>query len=575
MRKTFFRLLVTGSLAFALGSCVNPKNSEFSATTSLIKDKAAYLPGEKVNFTTDHVSPDLEVRYYHLGKLISKDKLSGTAWSWAPPKDDYKGYYVTLWDTKNQQPVSSTAVDVSSDWSRFPRYGFLSEYGEISEKKEDSVISNLKNHHINGLQFYDWHYKHHQPLAGTSEKPWDEWTDIAKRRILKKTVADYISLAHQYNMKAMFYNLNYGILKGYDKNQLPDSVFMYKDPNHQEIDVFKLPEEAFISDIYFTDPANKTWQNFLIGQNNEVYKVFGFDGFHIDQVGDRGKVYRYDGTDADLPNAFPKFISAMKKARPDKRLLFNAVNQYGQEEMANSELDFLYTEVWEPNDGFKELAQVLLDNSRFSGGKKNTVLAAYMDYNKANNKGEFNTPGVLLADAVIFAFGGSHLELGEHMLGKEYFPNNNLKMKPDLQEGLADYYNFLVAYENLLRDGGTFQSAAVRSENPEFKINAWPPVQGQIATVSKNVENRQVVHFINFTKANSLEWRDKDGTQAEPGVISKLSVAVNSAKPVSKVWYASPDLAKGAPQELKFSQTQNTVTVTLPDFKYWGMLVLE
>ena len=49
-----------------------------------------------------------------------------------------------------------------------------------------------------------------------------------------------------------------------------------------------------------------------------------------------------------------------------------------------------------------------------------------MNYNKADNRGEFNTPGVLLTDAVMFALGGSHLELGgDHMLCKEYFPNEN------------------------------------------------------------------------------------------------------------------------------------------------------
>ena len=57
-----------------------------------------------------------------------------------------------------------------------------------------------------------------------------------------------------------------------------------------------------------------------------------------------------------------------------------------------------------------------------------------MNYNRADNTGEFNTPGVLLTDAVMFALGGSHLELGDHMLCKEYFPNDNLEM--DEESGL-------------------------------------------------------------------------------------------------------------------------------------------
>ncbi len=77
-----------------------------------------------------------------------------------------------------------------------------------------------------------------------------------------------------------------------------------------------------------------------------------------------------------------------------------------------------------------------------------------MDYNLASSKGYFNTPGVLLTDAVIFSFGGAHLEMGDHMLCKEYFPNSNLQMKPELQAAIVHYYDFLTAYQNLLRDGG-------------------------------------------------------------------------------------------------------------------------
>ena len=60
-----------------------------------------------------------------------------------------------------------------------------------------------------------------------------------------------------------------------------------------------------------------------------------------------------------------------------------------------------------------------------------------MNYDLANNMGTFNTPGVLLTNAVIFALGGSHLELGEHMLCKEYFPNSNLGMSSELQEAMV------------------------------------------------------------------------------------------------------------------------------------------
>ena len=102
----------------------------------------------------------------------------------------------------------------------------------------------------------------------------------------------------------------------------------------------------------------------------------------------------------------------MKADAPDKNLVMNAVNQYGQQGIAQAATDFLYTEVWSPNDNYSDLATIIQYNNSYSNNTKNTVLAAYMNYDLADNQGYFNTPGVLMTDAVIFANGGSHLELG-------------------------------------------------------------------------------------------------------------------------------------------------------------------
>ena len=100
----------------------------------------------------------------------------------------------------------------------------------------------------------------------------------------------------------------------------------------------------------------------------------------------------------------------------------NAVSRYGAEQIAQTgKVDFLYNEVWgKDNDRteakFSHLKTIIDENNEYSGNQLNTVFAAYMNYWLAENVGEFNTPGVLLTDAVMFALGGSHLELGPHML---------------------------------------------------------------------------------------------------------------------------------------------------------------
>jgi dextranase len=60
--------------------------------------------------------------------------------------------------------------------------------------------------------------------------------------------------------------------------------------------------------------------------------------------------------------------------------------------------------------------------------------------------GFFSDPGVLLADASIFASGGAHIELGDgdYMLDHPYFPNQYLLMRSSLQQAVRNYYDFFV-----------------------------------------------------------------------------------------------------------------------------------
>ena len=138
-----------------------------------------------------------------------------------------------------------------------------------------------------------------------------------------------------------------------------------------------------------------------------------------------------------------------------------------------------------------------------------------------------------------------------------------------------EYYDFLTAYENLLRDGGTFNTPAVSSTDNAVAINNWPPVYGQASIVGKEFEQRQVLHFLNFNGVNTLQWRDDQKIQTTPTVKSDFEVSVQSAKNVSKVWFASPDINGGASQEVEFTQNGNQVIVEMPYLKYWSMLVLE
>lgn len=553
---------------------ITPSYSNVSIST----DKAVYKPGNDVNFTIDNstLPATAKVRYKHLNSILSEVALAGATWKWTTPATDFTGYIAEVYSNENgtETIYSTIGIDVSSSWKKFPRYGFLSKFSQLSDEEINAVISNLNRYHINGLQFYDWHNKHHKPLPFIGSTPLNSWKNISNTDVYFNTVQKYISSAHSYNMKAMFYNLVYGAWENADADGVLKEWYIFKDNTHTIKDFLRL-SAPFLSNIYLLDPSNTEWQKYIENENKKVYQYLDFDGYHMDQLGDWGAHYKYDGAYLNLSETYKPFINAIKADEPEKDIVMNAVSQYGQQGIAEASSDFLYTEVWSPFDSYNDLANLIKQNNVYSNNTKNTVLAAYINYDMANNKGYFNTPSVLQANAVIFAFGGAHLELGEHMLGQEYFPNNNLTMKEDLKTSLTSYYDFLVAYQNLLRDGGTFNDVSVSSLDGKISIAKWPASQGYIACFGKKVGSSQVIHLINFKDSKTTNWRDNTGIQITPALIKDAQLVLTSAAAVKSIWVASPDIIGAASRSINFAQSGNKVSFILPELKYWSMIVVE
>src|SRR5205085_11036623 len=125
------------------------------------------------------------------------------------------------------------------------------------------IVDNLNRFHINGLQFYDWQYKHHKPLAGTVQHPDTIWKDIGGRDIYASAIRSYITAAHKRKMKTMFYDLAYGTYQNAEADGVSPEWYLYTDPNHNNIEKFELAKPPFLSDLLFTDPSNSGWQQYL------------------------------------------------------------------------------------------------------------------------------------------------------------------------------------------------------------------------------------------------------------------------------------------------------------------------
>ncbi len=585
--KVFLVLLIASIQAFAVPAAAQRSHytgtQEGSWFRSLSTDRARYDPLATAKFTAvfrqNAAGTELEIVYEQLDSVVGTDTVQvqnadSVSWLWRVPGRDYTGYLaeVYLLNAGTLLDYSDIALDVSSSWSRFPRYGFLSSYPYMSERSIDSTISELNRYHINGLQFYDWQYKHNEPLAGTVQDPSPTWHDIANRTNYLSTVEGYINAAHSRGMTAMNYNLLYGAYANAYQDGVNDSWSLYEDPNHQTRDFYQLPS-GWASNLYIMDPGNNDWRDYIFAQERKVFLALHFDGWHVDQLGYLGSVWNYAGEAVDPSSDFQSFLT-QAKLQLNVDLVMNAVGQYGQSEIARAPVDFLYTEVWDPDSTYGDLVDIINQNSSYSENRLHTVLAAYMDYNKSG--GDFNTPGVLLTDAVIFAAGGDHLELGEHMLSSEYFPTDKLEMTDSLRQDLVHYYDFMVAYENLLRDGERGASIPLSGETSSGSLNlSSRPTRGSVWSDVTMKNGLMILNMINFTRANSMAWRDKYGTQTTPDTLTGINMSFTSGTKIRKIWEASPDFYEGSPVDLAFTQTGTQVSFTIPKLLYWNTVVVE
>lgn len=554
-------------------------------------DRAAYAPGAPVTLWVDLLNGtgatfggSVQVAITHLGapvttfapQSVTALAAGGTAtrtFTWTAPAGDFQGYLVavSVLDAAGARADSfSCAVDVSSDWTRFPRYGYLASYNTDSPTAWHEVWQ-LKNLHLNALQFYDWQWKHHVPYnTGAS------WPDIANRTVLRSTVNDFIAAAHAYGMLAFNYNLYGAAYDGYgqDGSGVDGGMALY-DAAHNQLS-FTLPSGWATPRLWQMNNRDARWQPYIFGREATVFANFAFDGWHIDCLGTHA-AYDWGGNAFNLDDYNAPFVNNAKAAL-GKRMLINNVDAVGlQPVAAGANVDVLYAELWDGHANYADIASLVTQARAWSA--KPLVLPAYMNRNLSS--GTFNEASVRLADAAIFASGASHLELGDgdKMLHVEYFPNDlSVTMSASLQEALRGYYDFLVGYENLLRDGQSPAAARLVLAGADTSTDARA---GTVWVIARRDSLRQVVHLVNLLANTSTRWRDDNGTYATPPTLTNVAAKLYYEGTIGDcaLHVASPDVDGGQAATLATTKGSDAagqyLAFTLPRLAYWDMLWLD
>lgn len=571
-------------------------------------DKARYAVGEEVVLLVSLEAPaaqtplhaTLKATFWHLDTQVAEIAqpvtLSGTnpiqvRMRWTPPPQDYMGYLagVRLLGPAGQELArSQTAIDVSSEWNRFPRYGYLAHYSKQEGADPDAWIAELNKFHIDGLEYYDFQYQHDRPLAGTVEHPASEWHDIAGRTVSRAIVDAFLAAARRHNIMSMAYNSSYSayVSAFTDGSGVRLQWATWDTPGGprtlQAAKGLDLPAGGGWSTprLIYMNQNSPQWQHYIFGQMADLFRVYPFDGWHIDTFGTRG-AYAYNGAYVNFIAGFRPFIDNAKQAL-DKRIVLNTVNTWGQDETARSDADFVYSELWEDHETYASIqdaaAQVHAANPAAG-----LVFAAYLQRPQKDDPPlaakDFNAPGVLLADAVIFASGASHIELGDgsRMLSDEYFPaDTRFAVTPQLSSALRHYYDFLTAYENVLRYNVFPADAAVTiSGQPSSPYG----VPNTIWTMARRKGDRTIVHLINLEGSADPHWRDVRADRPAPPRLTSLKVRVAVDADIATAGWASPDVDGGRYHPLAFTRGddhgERYVDFALPSLDYWDMVVLD
>ena len=563
-------------------------------------DKSAYKPHDTVEVLLQIENPDkdvlngnLKVFVKHMDQTIEEKQIDVVLnpeeertceLTFSMPADDFKGYAVEayLYCNESMLDMEITAIDVSSDWNVFPRYGYLTNMEERTEEESREILNRLLKHHINGLFYYDVIDRHDKPLAGTAKKPDEKWNTLAWKQASRKTVMDMIKIGHEYNMKSFIYNLIFGAYDKYEDLGVKKEWGLYRDPNHQNQDAHDLSTLGWETQkLWLFNPANKGWQDYYLNIHKELFEVYPFDGIQVDSLGGRGDLYDYDGNLVKLNESYASLLNRLHDELQVK-VLFNPVSGYGMsQQLKEVAYDILYMEVWPGDHGTYASLKIALDNLyRSTKGERGAVIAAYMNYEKEKSTGgAFNTAGVNFTNAVLLAAGGSHLELGDTgMLSSEYYPGSTLKINKNLAEDLRNYYSFMVAYENYLRGPGLEEK--VLKTYVDDTLTSYNSEVGRIWSFTKVKDAKtEMLHLINFTNANHVEWVDKMGTQAEPEVLKNKKVKHYVSIEPTRVGVASPDYKQGIYENVDFEvgkdESGKYITFELPSLEYWTMVVIQ
>jgi dextranase len=208
------------------------------------------------------------------------------------------------------------------------------------------------------------------------------------------------------------------------------------------------------------------------------------------------------------------------------------------------------------------------------GHGKPVVLAAYINPQHIHN--------VLLTDAVIFASGGGHIELGEAnaLLADAYFPRYG-PVSEELSHALKRYYDFTVRYQDVVgprTEDATLDFTGkieVRTLGTGEVVNtAANAVKNKVWPIVRSGEGSTAISLVNLLGLDAPDW--KEPLSSSPNPLAAAEVRIDGVEQDAlRIWFATPDNEDLSTQQLNFKQDNGVLTFEIPSLVYWDLIVIE
>lgn len=513
-------------------------------------DKSMYTPGEQVKlileFALDkdaaigyvlELSHGADVLQIRKGEQLFSPGKNLLEFDFQPGASAPAGYGAEITLSGSIAAQLETAFDVLPDWTLFPRYGFLTDFSPARGDPE-ATIQELAKYHINGLQFYDWQYRHEHLVS-----PQENYLDPLGRPLSLKVIRNLIEAAHTRGIQAMPYLAIYAASAAFWKAH-PDWALY--DEQHQLIPF----GEDFLGIMNPT--AGSPWANHLLHECSQVLAELPFDGLHIDQYGEPKTGMDANSHSVDLPLAFADFIRSAVQQHPGSPVLFNAVENWPIEALAQAPLAFNYVEIWPPKTRYTDLVDIVR-NDRSISPTKPVVVALYLPAERITN--------IRLADALIYSAGGSRIELGENnrLLVDPYFPKHEAISEP-LRAFLRRQSDLIVRYEEWI--------SPLIEEDLSAEVKLPQGVQGFF----RHTPQGYSLSLVNLCSAAPLEWTQE---HAVPEALQNFSIELDIPEDSLKISWVTPDEPTLHPQQLQYQKDGPKLSITVPRLEIWDVLLIQ